>query len=112
MDPLGDARLFLFRRFAYPVNSLHRCAPVLKEQLTKKHCNLADKISADAYARLVQEAFTRAGSTESDGRARYGTLFKEIDLMANSITDAAEGKRAWDPRIKNILIFHQVLSEA
>ena len=55
---------------------------------------------------LIQEAYRRAAEMEKDKLARYGQLYKEIEIMAREIEAAFEDKSDVDPRIRSILEFH------
>jgi hypothetical protein len=57
-------------------------------------------------ARLVQEAYFRAGAHESDGVPRHGQMEDEIERIAKAVDVLFSGKEPGDAAIDAILVHH------
>ena len=58
---------------------------------------------------FTEEAYRRAAEREKDKLARYGRMYREIEIVAREIVAAFQGDDAADPRIKKILEFHHLI---
>jgi hypothetical protein len=83
----------------------------LEETLAIKGFLQIDKIPQAVRLIIIQEALRKASEKETDGCARMGEFNDQIESAADNIIAAFNGDENADPRIKNILIFHKVLSE-
>lgn len=81
----------------------------LKFDLSKKGFAHVDKICGNVGLIVVEDALRRAAEMEKDGRPRYGQFNKQIELAADHIIAAFKGDQNVDPRIKSILVFHNLL---
>jgi len=66
-------------------------------------------ISSDSLvARLVEEAYHRAGKGEADGIPRHGPMEDQLDQIVHAVEVLWAGKEAGDATIDAILVHHGV----
>ena len=108
MDPIGDLLLLFLRRVKYPRTSLGRCAALIDERL-KKSGLTEPQLTNEMLHRLVEEAYRRAAEQERDNIARYGPLFKQIEVVADESAKVLRNDAAADGRVRRILEFGGVV---
>ena len=86
-------------------------AGTFKGVLKEKSFERADQIPEAVTLILVQEALRKAAEKEKDGQARTSEFYNQINLATDNVIAAFNGDEDVDPRIKNILVFHKVLTE-
>jgi hypothetical protein len=69
----------------------------------------AEQIPESVVIIIVQEAYRRAAEKESDKRARLGMFYRELEMAADNIIKAFQGKPQSDSRIRDILVFNRLI---
>ena len=106
MDLVSKLIALTHWRFVVRPNSVPRMVDFLRIDLKERGFAQQSKIPDEVLVVLIQEAYRRAAERENDKLARYGQLYKEIEIIAREIEAAFEGQSDADPRIRSILEFH------
>jgi hypothetical protein len=70
---------------------------------------LKNILSQPLLARLVQEAYARAGSQETDGVPRYHGMWTAVENISDSVASVLAGNSDIDAAIHAILVHHHVM---
>jgi hypothetical protein len=99
----------LFGKVPITEKSVKEASSTLKETLRIRGFAHVDRLSDAAVSAIISEALRKASAHERDGVPRLGVFCTQIDLAADNVVAAFSGDTGADQRIKNILVFHNLL---
>jgi hypothetical protein len=90
-------------------NTLENYKGILEADLELRKVTRSKDFSEALLTRLVQEAYRRAAEQDSEGIARYGAMYRQIEEVAKDVAIACNNEMAANETIRGILSHHRAL---
>jgi len=106
MNILTKILLFPVSRRRVESNMIENFIDMLKSDLEVRGFLDAKALPGNLMMRLVEEAYSRAAMTETDGRARYGKMYRELERVAVDLVLLQGNPTTGNPALQAILSHH------